>query len=245
MKSFGLENNLIIGCADLEKKPLRFSRVFYHENFGRKNNYLPFNKTFSLWTALKNNIIKQPFAVIDPDMIMNKPLEDSPCSYSQYWTVLEYNNLKKCGFNFDLEESKWKPCGAIYYFNNFDENLLLDVHKILCKMYKMFCFVKKEVAKWQIEMVAFAYILSKHSLFNVRFDLESSLMEDKDCNFIHYCNGFLPYFNKRIHNNLREFSFGEPLPFNSILKIPDKNKNITRLKDVAKKILENNNLNNI
>ena len=237
MKAFGLENNLIIGCAHFENKPLRFSRVFYHENFGRKNNYLPFNKTFSLHTALKNKLIKQPFAVIDPDMIMRNPLPKSENSYVQYWPFLEYDNLIKCGYNFDLEKKYWRPGGGVYYFNNIDENLLLNVHEILCKMIKIFYNSLKGAAKWQIEMVAFSYILSKYSV-EIRPNLESSLMESKDCNFIHYCNGYYPYFNKRIHNNLREFSFGEALPFNSILQIPNKNKNIIKLKEVAANFLD-------
>jgi hypothetical protein len=239
MRLFGLENNLVIGCANFEKKKLRFRNVFYHENYGRKKNYLPFNKTFSLWTALKNNIIKQPFAVIDPDMIMVSPLDYSSCSYSQYWSFSEYKNLKKCGYNFDIEESQWKPCGGVYYFNNFDNNLLLDIHNILIKMFDIFYYLMKGAARWQIEMVAFAYVLSKNLESDVRVDLESSLMEDKSSNFIHYCNGCLPYFNKRIHNNLREFSFGESLPFKSILSIPNKNKNIINFKKVTKSFLDN------
>ena len=237
MKSFGLENNLVVGCANFEKKQLNFPRVFYHENYGRKNNYLPFNKTFSLCYALKNNLIKQPFALIDPDMIMMSPLLESENSYVQHWPFLEYENLKKCGYNFDIEEKFWKPCGGIYYFNNIDENYLLNVHKILHEMISVFYTNLEGAAKWQIEMVAFAYVLSK-CFVEIRYDLQSSLMENNNCNFIHYCNGYYPYFNKRIHNELREFSFGNPLPFNDILKIPNKNKNIIRFKEVVASFLK-------
>jgi hypothetical protein len=53
MKFYGLEENLVIACANLENKKLRFKKVFYHENVGRNNNYLPLNKTFSLQIALE------------------------------------------------------------------------------------------------------------------------------------------------------------------------------------------------
>jgi hypothetical protein len=238
MRLFGLENNLVIGCANLEKKKLRFQNVFYHENYGRKNGYLPYNKTFALWTAIKNKLIKQPFSIIDPDMIMIRPLEYSENSYSQYCYFLEYENLRKIGCVFDLKKSEWSPGGVVYYFNNCDDNLLADTHKILFKMLGLYKNKLPEVANWQIEMIAFAYVLSKTSA-DIRFDLESNLIENKNSNFLHYCNGYQPFFNKRTHNNLRHFSVAEPLPFNSILSIPNKNKNIINFKKVTKSFLDN------
>jgi hypothetical protein len=239
MRFFGLENNLVIGCAHLEKKTLKFPKVFYHDNYGRSNNYLPFNKTFSLWTALKNKLIKQPFAVIDPDMIMVKPLEILERPYSQGCSFLEYENLKKIGFNFDIQKKDWRPGGLVYYFNNCDEFILSEIHKVLVKMFHTYDKnLPVEVSRWQIEMVAFSYILSKVSA-EIRFDLETPLIENKECNFIHYCNGFQPYFNKRTHNNLREFSFGKPLPFENILSMPNINNNVIKMKQIAKNFLDN------
>lgn len=239
MRIFGLENNLVIGCADLEKKTLRFPRVFYHENYGRKNKYLPFNKTYSLCFALKNKLIKQPFAIIDPDMIMVNPLKHSDNSYAQYYPFLEYKNLKLINCYFDVEEENWRPGGLVYYFNNIDENLICGVHDLLIRMHQFYDHdvCKKHSFFWQIEMIAFSYILSKAST-NIAYNLVSNLSEDKDCDFIHYSTCFGPYFSKRIHNNLREFSLGEALPFNSILKMPNKNKNVVKLKQVTKSFLD-------
>ena len=83
-KMLKLQDSLVIGIAENEEslKPARFSKniishphKFIHQNQGRKMNYLPLNKPYSLLLALENELIKPPFAVLHPDMILVKPLE--------------------------------------------------------------------------------------------------------------------------------------------------------------------------
>jgi hypothetical protein len=94
-------------------------------------------------------------------------------------------------------------------------------------------------------MVAFAIALSKLKA-KIKYDLQCTLYDvQSDCNFIHYCNGFQPFFNKRTHNNLRPFSISSPLPFDNILNMPNINMNIKKLKNIALSYLENNKDNQI
>jgi hypothetical protein len=47
-----------------------------HENVGRKNKYLPLNKAYALVVAHEQNLLKSPFAVIHPDMVLMNPLDE-------------------------------------------------------------------------------------------------------------------------------------------------------------------------
>jgi hypothetical protein len=244
MKPYGLEKNLVIGCANLENKPLRFPKVFYHENVGRSNNYLPLNKTFALWTALENNLLKQPFVVIDPDMIMNSPMIELDVSYAHFCTYLAYENLLSFGYDgFGIKKEDWCAGGVVYYFNNCDNSILKNIHKDLFRLLATYNNkgLKNGLDYWQREMVAFAIALSRikaEAIGNLQSYLNSK--DSGNFSFIHYCNGLQPFFNKRTHNNMRPFSISSPLPFEAILSIPNVNSNVMKLKNVVRSYLQNN-----
>lgn len=79
----GIINNVVVAIAkndepkslDFTKNLKKIKRIFYHENIGRKRKYLPINKPYSLYNAIKNELISQPFTLIEPDMILGKPVD--------------------------------------------------------------------------------------------------------------------------------------------------------------------------
>lgn len=238
MKPFGLDDSLVIGCAEFENKKIKFPNVIYHENIGRKNNYLPFNKPFSVIQALKNKLLTPPFVIIDPDMVMVKPIENT--KFVDYSYYLEYDNLICQGYTTnDLGcKTNWLPGGFIYqvdFFNiDFFEEIISKIHELLSSN-----LIKD---KWQIEMIAFAYCYSKYTK-HICKKVSTSLFDNKTYNFIHYANGFSPYFNKYNYNNLREITFDYPYwQYKSILEIPDENDNIKILKNIVSKFLINKNM---
>lgn len=243
MRLLGLEDSLAIACAPLDTsaKPLRFKRVFYHENMGRNNNYLALNKPYSLLHALKSEFIKQPFVVIDPDMVMLKPIEIEDKSAANYVDWLEYDNLHKCGYTLDIPKKDWRPGACVYFFNNCPMSVFEEIYEQTYKM--IFQYDEKdgklrsEVDYWQREMVAFAIGLSRVGA-NLRDDYQAFLdARYQDVNFIHYCNGYQPYFNKRFHNDLREFTLGPALPFEAIASIPKVNLAI-KFRNITKSFLD-------
>jgi hypothetical protein len=243
MRPFGLSDSLVIACANFESKPLRFGNVFYHENVGRKFNYLPLNKPYAIQTALVKKIIKQPFVVLDPDMVMLNPMSiNSKCS-ANYSNYLEYDNLVRIGYQLNFNKDEWRPGAYVYQFNECKQDYIEEIYEDTLRLTN-----KNDLPSstdfWQREMVSFGIFLSKVNAF-VSNNYMSSLYEESNnrSNFIHYSNGFQPHFNKNIHNNLREFSFGPSLPFESILKIPSFNSNIVSFKNIVKSFLSKN-LNN-
>ena len=239
MSLLGVEDSLVIACAHFENKKLRFPNVFYHENVGRKFNYLALNKPYALQVAVKNNLIKQPFVLIDPDMFMLRPIDESNKCSANYYNYLEFEFLTKLGYL--IKKEKWRPGGVVYHINNCDNYLL---ESIFNQLYYEFMNIKlpRDVDYWQREMVSFAIFLSKVDA-EIRQDyvslLDHRIIKTENCNFVHYSNGFHPYFDKNLHNNLR--NSGEPLPFESILKIPEENENIIKFKNITKSYLSRNN----
>lgn len=78
-----LQDSLVIGIAkNSEEKLVDFShnlrkksRIFTHENLGRAKDCLALNRSYGLYTAIANGLIKQPFTLIDPDMVLIKPVQ--------------------------------------------------------------------------------------------------------------------------------------------------------------------------
>lgn len=241
MSDFGLEDSLVIACAKLDDSlpPLNLPGVFYHENFGRKLGYLPLNKPFGLSRAMQGGLLRAPFAVIDPDMVMARPLISQGQNVAQYCGYLEYENLVRVGYDISSYRGRWCPGGCVYLFDHFDLSKAAMIEDLSLELKNKYeSGLKDRVDYWQREMVSFAMILSDFGFFT-RHDIVSSLDEGMDCNFIHYCNGFPPFFNKRIHNNLRGFSLGPSLPFDAIAGIPEKNHNIVRFKRSAEAFSKN------
>jgi hypothetical protein len=77
-------------------------KFFLHRDVGRKNGLPYLNKIFSTYIAVKEGLVKQPFIVIDADMMALRSLSE-----------LTVNSLSNCKF----ATNKF-PMGPIWYFDD-------------------------------------------------------------------------------------------------------------------------------
>lgn len=77
-------------------------KFFLHRDIGKKNGLPYLNKIFSTYIAVKEGLVKQPFIVIDADMMALRGLSDSVI-----------NSLANCKF-----ATNKSPMGPIWYFND-------------------------------------------------------------------------------------------------------------------------------
>jgi hypothetical protein len=176
---------------------------------------------------VKEGAVKQPFTLIDPDMIMLKPVQPEPGVTCQRVCYMERRHLLRVdGYDESYIYDQWQPCGVVYQFNGVPDGVFDEIYNECEKLLK-YRELKIGTSLWQREMVGFAHVLGRRDDVKLRTDYQIPLdtrHKGKPANvfgnFIHYCNGYLPWFNKRSHNELLSFSFDSPLPFETILKLP-------------------------
>jgi hypothetical protein len=243
MKLAGLENQLVVACAEFENKKLKYPNVFYHENVGRKNNYLPINKIYSIKYALENKLLTTPFVVIDPDMVMKDPIPNFELNTADCSEYLNYDKLLKIGYcEKDLGcKQNWKPGSYVYFIKQHQNEI---INKSLEKLYSFLNKDLQNVDRWQIEMVAVASCFSEHNATIKK--LSSMLYDDETSNFVHYTGGYGPYFKKFNYNNLRDITFDYAYyPYKAILEITPNNQNIKILQSITNDFLKDKDMNYI
>lgn len=225
MTLLGIENDLVLGVCNLQPdSPFRQIRHVEVENLGRKFDYPPLNKPVAVKMAIDSGLIKQPFNLIDPDMVLVEKLKEysSPVAGHKS-SLMEPNNIKKMGYENYLKD-EWVDIGCIYQFNDVDpilfDNVINTLHIMLSDDIKYL----DGPSKWQKEMVAFAGCLAG-------YEAELNVLESAICPIyadyvegvpvLHYSNGFLPFFNKRMHTGNRIISLAEHhFPYSTIAALP-------------------------
>jgi hypothetical protein len=246
MKMLGIENDLLVGICDTTyEKPqqITFCKTYKHENIGEKIQYLPINKPFSLMNAVFGGLLKQPFTVIDADMVFLKPITTEDASVaSQYVWYMEWLFLQSIGWK--LPRETWKPIGCVYQFNDVSNSLFEEIYFCcanLARMYKQGDKkLKIEEAYWFLEMLAFALPLINSSVKIVNHfqmplnpQLPNGEKDSKDACLIHYCNGYKPWFSKhKFHPGNKEYNANFS-PLKDILSIPSENKRVKALQNVV------------
>jgi hypothetical protein len=79
MKMLGLEDSLLVATTGnkLEMKNLAsHPHKYVHENYGEKRGLKQYNLFHSVIDVIKKGLLKQPFALLHPDMILAAPLKD-------------------------------------------------------------------------------------------------------------------------------------------------------------------------
>ena len=233
LKLLNMEDKLVVGCTE-GNTLANFDRVLYHENVGRQSGCLCANKPYAVWKALEQKVISLPVFVLDPDCIVVLPIKPKTHSFSaQYCWFMEPKNLKEYNLNFD----NWKSAGVMYQAN---ENIFQNVFLKTIKLKNL----KNKTANWQKDMVAFNQELQKFNDVEVVNDYEMPLDDriycpnNRNAHVIHYCNGLIPYFDKRLHNDKNFFSFRKSLPFEDILKIPSISPRVKYFKKIVRSYLK-------
>jgi len=239
----GMEDKLLITCAEHHlAKPVE-GRVLYHDNVGQ--NYACLNRAKGILEAVKRKEIKQPFVSIDPDTFMIRPIDPIETQVAgNDLFYASYDNIKdNDGYDveemFGISKEKWPGLGTVYHFNDVPETLFQSIYDWTEKLSIDLKGKIGQKSYWQIDITAYNVAFVKNGIECTSYLYESPLdpllkPSVDDVNFVHYCNGVLPGFNKRHHNAANWFSMNEALPFETILKISKKGKRIKAFKKVVR-----------
>lgn len=195
-------------------------RIYAHANIGNIRGFEPLNKIYSLAWAVKYNLIKQPFAYIQSDLVLRNPLEIpflnqtvpeivfSPCMFFTADEVEEKAGniwpwMQKTKAEY---ETTWIPIGSVTVFNNVPMEVF-DRAVYLCET---LCVhqLEKNGKIWPLtDRLAWALNLSDFSdqiMLRGDYSLTSTMLGSDNSPFIDYEHGLPPVFNKLM------FSFAPP-----------------------------------
>src|SRR5262252_9234448 len=215
-KKHGLQDRLLIAVAasktpaepNFTKNLSKHTRFLAHDNMGRKRGYPHLNKPYAVATAVNKKEIKQPFTVIEPDMVMYWPMEVEPEAMAFQL---------KPSFNLDFVEQHapkireyiemgtgrddlWFPIGSVYTFNgmpdeffgrvvSWAEMLAFDHYKAHPDLQSFWRYLER--AGWVLAMLDYI----KYLPYKGSHTYEMSLLDHEAYhNFIHYANGQPPVF---------------------------------------------------
>jgi hypothetical protein len=243
-KRHGLQDRLLIALAsgdatrspDLSQKNLaNHPRLFTFDNIGRKRGYPYLNKPYAVATAVRQDKIKQPFAVIDPDMVLFVPLrpEKEPLAFQ----VNPFFNVELVRQHVpDIQDhltrisgkpDHWFPVGSVYNFNGIPSEIFNRVvswaELLAFDSSKAQVEAKKPIVYWRyLERVgwalAFLDYLGKVP-YRATHTYEMALLDHNiQHNFIHYTNGQPPVFSKHLFKfEPPVFLTGAASPFEALL----------------------------
>jgi hypothetical protein len=244
-KRHGLEDNLLIALAnrDVPRTPdfarllSKHKRIMNHENMGRKRGYAYLNKPYAVTTALGKGELKAPFTVIEPDMLLYRPVqpENEPISFQikehfSLGKVEEHVNIKKHikDATFGKSDSLWLPVGSVYSFGDVPHDMFSRIvswaEVLAFESFKKESEKKKTVEYWKyLERAGWALGFLNYIGFTPykgTHTYEMSLLDHNvHHNFIHYTNGMPPMFSKHMFKyEPPDYISGGITPFNAMLQ---------------------------
>lgn len=255
-KMQGIEDQLIIALADTEHSValppnMRDVKVFGHKNYGAETGYKPINKPMSVWYARQGGILgeDEPFLVLDPDMLLAKPLNEDKLDFSiplssQYQHIMEFDHMEEqgCPTLRNLEKmdkvDKWSCTGNTYLVG---KGVPTEIFNRIADWCMKLVYEEKQEDKywWCSEMVAWNLAFIEADLeIKTRHDLDVLAFYDLDNHhIIHYHNGvpgFLKHDYKDIPDGVLSFD-----PYMTMLTInPKQSSSIRYLQDVVRSYLE-------
>ena len=241
-KKHNLQNDLCIFLVDSnEKTNERFSKnLIEHqnkkifENIGKTRGFDKLNKLYGMLWAIESNKIKQPFALIPADVILEKPINLDLHEYPEIY----FNPDKDFNFNYVknsvpnlLEilnrenkkiENYWISIGPVIVFNNmpidFFRMFVVKAEILALKqlIYNQKIFEKTDRIALSINIFDF---MNKGAI-KEDYNLTKSMLEYNETSFIHYEHGMPPVFNKSMfrYDPPDYASFGDP--YEAILENP-------------------------
>ena len=241
-KKHNLQNDLCIFLVDSnEKTNERFSKnLIEHqnknifENIGKTRGFDKLNKLYGMLWAIESNKIKQPFALIPADVILEKPINLDLHEYPEIY----FNPDKDFNFNYvknsvpnlleilNRENKKikdyWISIGPVIVFNNmpidFFRMFVVKAEILALKqlIYNQKIFDKTDRLALSINIFDF---MNKGAI-KEDYNLTKSMLEYNETSFIHYEHGMPPVFNKSMfrYDPPNYASFGDP--YEAILENP-------------------------
>lgn len=208
--------NVLIGIAENDSEKviaghnLKKANKFTHKNIGREKGYLPLNRPYSVLSALENGILKLPFALIHSDMLFVSDTKPSSGVIFQ----IEDKFSKEFIQNHTNLKQDWLPLGGIMVFGNkVPINFFRRVVEWL-EVIKNDWFYTEKLA-WILALLEF------NGVFEIegKYSLECHLLEERECNFVHYSHGISPYFNKQMFRYEPPLFLGMGRLLDSILQV--------------------------
>lgn len=231
-KMLDLQNSLTIALAESQEKPYvdytrnlsSHKKVFTHENVGRKNNCLSFNRIYSLYFALFQKIIEQPLVIIHPDTILLKPFEERSYDFifqreeiEQPKELLEFVNSIKSANN-----AEWYPLGDTIFLRNIPLEFFRRVLEIAN-------YLKDEKLGWILALMEYYGHFSCYGTS----EIESILLDNDLKYLIHYKHGLPPFFNKQMFR-FEQNTIGMGNPYDIIMQHNSSNATVYLQKVVEK-----------
>ena len=173
------------------------------------------NKFLGLICLLGTGALKKPFAVLHPDMILTKALEEPTHSLTyhsnQNADVLKLPYDERLASIFQVHEDKiWIPLGDVMIFNeDIPDGFFATLYNVLIQL----AAEHGENPPWKLERAAWLFTIYDYFKKNgsaVGLDLERSLMDETNAPVIHYTHGMPPVFSK-YHFKSQEMIIGDPL----------------------------------
>lgn len=233
-KSQDLDDSLVIALAESDVSPKpefcrnlwNHERLFCHTNIGKTRGYNKLNELYSLVWVLENGTLKQPFAIIKPDMVLNKAIvmdddrpsvlfHPSPFFTSDYVEENTHNLQKYLPENVDLGKN-WIPLGDMICFNDVPVAVLertiiatelLAFEQIRAGRNEVWKDTDK--AAWALNLMDYVGYL----VFRGEYRLTMNMLDPVgEANFVHYENGLPPVFSKYMFQYLppNQLSLGDP-----------------------------------
>jgi len=213
-KHHGLQDKLCIAVAENEKSKVlpqflnnfyEHERKFFHTNMGVQRGHKYLNQPYALEKTIDDGLIKQPFTVIEPDMVLYKPIQ--PQKHNVCFQIDPLFNRKyvveQCPladrhlrmFSRRKSENIWLPIGRIIILNDVPK----EIFRRNCEWSEK--LLNKQRKPWK-HTVWVAWVLNLIELhgyakFHGDFCYEMSMMEmNPNHNFINYRFGMPPAFSK-------------------------------------------------
>lgn len=202
-------------------------------NIGRQRGYAPLNKLYNLLAVVESGAIKPPFALIEPDMVMYRPLQVnqdhnicfqidptlSPSYVEENCKIQKHLKIVAKGLTIN-EQDAWLPVGKVIVFNVAPLELFRRVIAVCEKLATEQIVDKGEI--WsQTDQVAWALTLLEYygqMSYEAVYDYEMNMLENTTmCNFVNYEHGIPPIFSKYMFQyqgpNLVVLSGESPIEF--------------------------------
>lgn len=220
-KKLKLEDKLFISVSS-NKKNLNYKKdnFYFFKNIGLEKEYLKYNKWYALYLLLKSEVIKLPVVVLEPHMVIIKPIEEEISSniIYQYSDEFFYNDkylIKELNsYNKEYIEKNWFNFGDTIIFNNLDESFFINIlNKI--ENYALYLDNYHSLDKIALSNSIWDYGTKNPDLrVEIRSDLECNLNQNNLDYILNYRHGFKNIFNKKFYKNKHMFICDKDLKTN-------------------------------
>ena len=210
-KLCNMEDQLLIAIASSTSSSTLYmknlashDRKFVHDNYGAARGHLPLNKLYAVYTALTSNLLKQPFAMIHPDMLLLNPIGDiGDANVLMHMENLELNDVDA------FIQPYWDAAAAAKGIMQGPSQLSVTGTMVFQQVPALFFLRTIEKTQNILEsnpelkehavVAAMRFILCEYLglLLYRGAVVDTSLRFEYQANMVHYRNGLPPIFSKK------------------------------------------------